>query len=189
MGRDLAHFTAGLSAVFTHYAAALKRGRPFVFTYHHNDASAYVPLVVAVLDAGLDCTAVLPVAAEMGASLHISGTGSSVLDSVFVCRHDEQPRAGDIPEDLAHDIADMRAAGVRVTQGDAWCLGAGHAAKAAMNALRPTWNPTDVLDARMHRAAAALRAITDQVQLRRLAAGLVEAPQDAAEEPSIATAV
>ena len=42
--------------------------------------------MVAVLDAGMGCTAVLPAPAEMGASLHINGTASSTLDSVFVCR-------------------------------------------------------------------------------------------------------
>ena len=86
MGRDLAHFAQGLSAIYARYAAALKAGAPFVFTYHHNELTAYAPLVVAVLDAGMTCTAVLPAPAEMGASLHINGTGSSVLDSVFVCR-------------------------------------------------------------------------------------------------------
>lgn len=85
-GRDLDHFTQGLADVFRHYAAVLKPGAPFVFTYHHNDPLAYVPLVVAILDAGLDCTATLPAPAEMSASLHIARTGSSVLDSVFICR-------------------------------------------------------------------------------------------------------
>ncbi len=86
LGRDLAHFAEGLSRTYVHYAAAMKAGAPFVFTYHHNELAAYAPLVVAVLDAGMMCTAVLPAPAEMGASLHINGTGSSILDSVFVCR-------------------------------------------------------------------------------------------------------
>src|SRR6185295_6743522 len=60
LGRGLDHFTKNLSAVFCHFAAALKPGAPFVFTYHHNDPAAYVPLVVAILDAGLDCTVTLP---------------------------------------------------------------------------------------------------------------------------------
>src|SRR5262249_30609092 len=60
LGRDLELFTQGLSEVFSRFAAALKPGAPFVFTYHHNEITAYVPLVVALLDAGLACTAVLP---------------------------------------------------------------------------------------------------------------------------------
>ena len=86
MGRGLDHFTSGLSRVFCHYSGALKPGAPFVFTFHHNDPTAYIPIIVAVLDAGLDCTVTLPAPAEMGASLHIARTKSSVLDSVFVCR-------------------------------------------------------------------------------------------------------
>ena len=74
LGRGLDQFTDGISRVFCHFAKALKPGAPFVFTYHHNDPGAYLPLIVAILDAGLDCTATLPAAAEMTASLHISGT-------------------------------------------------------------------------------------------------------------------
>ncbi|MCA1785161.1 MAG: DNA methylase, partial [Desulfobacteraceae bacterium] len=36
MGRDLNHFTNGLSTVFQRMSKALKKGAPFVFTYHHN---------------------------------------------------------------------------------------------------------------------------------------------------------
>ena len=102
MGRDLAHFAEGLSRIYRHYAAALKTGAPFVFTYHHNELAAYAPLVVAVLDAGMDCTAVQPAPAEMGASLHINGTASSILDSVFVCRGTGEMAA---PETLRRGIA------------------------------------------------------------------------------------
>ncbi|HEX4837496.1 MAG TPA: hypothetical protein VFV03_03095, partial [Solirubrobacteraceae bacterium] len=86
LGRDLESFTAGLSEVFVNMARALKREAPLVFTYHHNKSTAYAPIVVALLDAGFTCTAVLPAPAEMSASLHIAGTKSSILDSVFVCR-------------------------------------------------------------------------------------------------------
>ena len=41
---------------------------------------------VALLDAGLVCTTTLPCPAEMGASIHINGTKSSVVDTIFVCR-------------------------------------------------------------------------------------------------------
>jgi putative DNA methylase len=113
-GRDLANFTEGLAAVFRHYAGALKPGAPFVFTYHHNDASAYVPLVAAILDAGLDCTATLPAPAEMGASLHISGTGSSIIDSVFVCRRGATRRqAGSLAVLVAADVEALRRGGLR----------------------------------------------------------------------------
>ena len=92
-GRDINHFADGLSRVFTTFANGLKPGRPFAFTYHHNDPEAYVPLVVALSDARLVCTVTLPCPAEMGASIHISGTQSSVVDSIFVCRSTGTVRA------------------------------------------------------------------------------------------------
>jgi len=86
MGRGLDHFTEGLSSVFRKMAEALKPGAPLAFTYHHNKVEAYYPIAVAILDAGLTCSASIPCPGEMGASIHISGTKSSVLDTVFVCR-------------------------------------------------------------------------------------------------------
>src|SRR5690606_31046197 len=51
--RGMQEFAAGLSEVFRQMAGALKPGAPLVFTYHHNDPGAYVPLIIAILDAGL----------------------------------------------------------------------------------------------------------------------------------------
>ena len=135
LGKGIEHFTEGLSAVFRHYAAALKPGAPFVFTYHHNDPAAYVAVVVAILDAGLDCTATLPAAAEMSASLHILGTNSSILDSIFVCRHvnTTHQTSTDVQKTLERDAALMAAAGVKVSQGDIKCLASGHIARMAVN--------------------------------------------------------
>lgn len=160
-GRDLAHFTQGLSDVFRHYAAALKPRAPFVFTYHHNDPSAYVPLVVAILDAGLDCAATLPVPAEMGASLHITGTGSSVLDSVFVCRKTREvvEQEGLLPA-LARDEVALRAAGINVSEGDTKCLRAGHAARLVIQLLHSTWDAGLPLAERMATAREHLAAVS-----------------------------
>jgi len=66
MGRGLEHFTEGLSAIFIRMAKALKPGAPLAFTYHHNTIEAYYPVAVAVLDAGLTCSASLPCPGEMG---------------------------------------------------------------------------------------------------------------------------
>lgn len=77
---------SGLSAVFQRMANALKPGAPLVFTYHHNQLEAYYPIAVAILDAGLACSASFSCPAEMGASIHIKGTSSSIIDTVFVCR-------------------------------------------------------------------------------------------------------
>ena len=68
------------------HGEALKPGAPLAFTYHHNNLEAYHSIGVAILDAGLTCSASLPCPAEMGGSIHIFGTGSSIIDTVFVCR-------------------------------------------------------------------------------------------------------
>lgn len=168
MGRGLDHFTEGLSAVFQHFAAALKPGAPFVFTYHHNDPIAYVPLIVAILDAGLACSATLPAAAEMSASLHISGTQSSILDSVFVCRPQRATKNGhratrhtdELIEVLAKDARDMRNAGLRISRGDLRCLVAGHIARMSIGVLIAEWDKSASLASRMTLADERLRAIT-----------------------------
>lgn len=170
LGRGIEHFTGGLSAVFQHYAKALKPGAPFVFTYHHNAASAYAPIVVSILDAGLVCTATLPVAAEMAASLHIAGTGSSVFDSVFVCRTsasvgDERAVRG--PADAAKecvdaldgDVAALREAGIELEPGDLRCLAAGHVARLVVAMLRARWDLARPLAARIALAGEALTAV------------------------------
>jgi len=133
-----------------------------VFTYHHNDPQAYVPLIVAVLDAGLTCTKVLVAPGEMSASLHIAGTKSSILDSVFVCRDVEPTNAAttqDIDRLVAADIEAMRAVPYEPTTGDIACLTAGHLAAATIRHLRPSWNSDDPLETRFERAAAAVMNI------------------------------
>ena len=176
LGRGIEHFTEGLSAVFCHYSAALKPGAPFVFTYHHNDPTAYLAVVVAILDAGLDCTATLPAAAEMSASLHILGTNSSILDSVFVCRRaDVVQRAHvDVREMLQNDAALMAAAGVRVSQGDVRCLACGHIARAAINGLRDGWDSSASLSTRMTRAEERLVEIANELRLDALPSQVLE---------------
>lgn len=171
LGRGLVHFTAGLSAVFRRYAGALRPGGPFVFTYHHNDPVAYLPIVVALLDAGLRCVATLPAAAEMGASLHIAGTSSSVLDSVFVCRRVDRAGRADqaslplpVPERacaaaLLRDEAALAEAGMKVQAGDRRCLRAGHLARLAVAQLLPGWDAALPIEERMARARACLAAL------------------------------
>lgn len=147
MGRGLVHFTEGLSSVFQKMASALKPGAPLAFTYHHNDLAAYYPIAVAILDAGLTCSASLPCPGEMGASIHINGTGSSIIDTVFVCRS-----TGSVPRkwivdsiegvaDLVkEDLAKLRAGNVKLTVGDARCICYGHLVRLGIWNLRKAWD-------------------------------------------------
>jgi len=161
MGRGLEHFTEGLSSVFQKMASALKRGAPLVFTYHHNRIDAYYPAAVAILDAGLACSASLPCPGEMGASIHISGTKSSILDTVFVCRSTGRVPAKWIvssPEGLADlvrgDLEKLKVPSFTATLGDIRCIIFGHLTRLAVWFLRKDWDsrlPTDHrLDAVAH---------------------------------------
>jgi len=147
MGRDLAHFTEGLAKTFRRAADRLDTKGPLAFTYHHNKLDAYVPLAVAILDAGLTCSASLPCPAEMGASIHINGTGSSIIDTVFVSR-----RTGTVPrkwlaesptqlaEIVQSDVEQLADAGLKVTQGDIRCIIHGHLTRMAIWNLRNGWD-------------------------------------------------
>jgi adenine-specific DNA methylase len=147
MERGLDHFTEGLSLVFQKMARALKPSHPLAFTYHHNNLEAYYPVAVAMLDAGLVCSASLPCPAEMGASIHISGTGSSIVDTVFVCRSTGTVPArwlAKTPEALADlvkdDIEKLRQAGLKETRGDVRCIIYGHLIRLAVWDLRHDWD-------------------------------------------------
>ena len=146
--RGIEHFTEGLAQIYMRMTEALRPGAPFVFTYHHNRPSAYHPVTVAILDAGLLPTATLPCPAEMSGSIHINGTRSSIVDTVFVCRKDVPVPDNDLafrPEDFARltarDLVQLRAGGVRPSTGDARCIALGHLARMAAWTLRPAWNP------------------------------------------------
>lgn len=146
MGRGLVHFTEGLAAVFHSSASRLKSGRPLAFTFHHNRLEAYVPLAVAILDSGLTCAASLPCPAEMGASIHINGTGSSVVDTVFVCRQTGRvPRrwivatAPELAQIVRDDIRALSDGGLSPTRGDIRCISCGHLTRLAVWNLRTRW--------------------------------------------------
>lgn len=149
-------------------AEALKPGAPLAFTYHHNKLEPYQAIGVAVLDAGLTCSASFPCPAEMGGSIHIHGTNSSIVDTVFVCR-----KAGSTPrrwlfksaEELAviisGDLAQLRDAGLKPTAGDIRCITFGHLARMTIWDLKGTWNPTCSTQAKLDRFAAGVRRLTD----------------------------
>lgn len=158
MDRGLGHFAEGLSQVFRRMAKALKPGRPMAFTYHNNDLAAYCPVAVGILDAGLVCTATLPCPGEMAASIHISGTGSSVIDSIFVCRDKGRPSADSVKATPAAvgalveaDGERLREGGVEVTPGDLRCIAFGHLIRLAIWHLRASWDRGAAIEARLSR--------------------------------------
>lgn len=145
--RGLDHFTEGLARVYSLMAEALKPGAPLAFTYHHNKVEAYFAVGVAILDAGLTCSASLPCPAEMRGSIHIHGTASSIVDTVFVCRdRGHAPRqwlfrsAEQLEAIVARDLAQLTESGWTPTQGDTRCIVFGHLTRMAVWNLRERWD-------------------------------------------------
>lgn len=158
LDRGLEHFAAGLSEVFCRMAGALKPGRPLVFTYHHNELEAYRPVVAALLDAGLSCTRVLPCPAEMGGSIHIHKTESSIVDSVFVCRQMEDAQSPadasilpELLERISTDLEDLRQGSLEPSMGDTRCITYGHLARLAIARLQSYWDPDASCEEKLER--------------------------------------
>ena len=175
--RGLEHFTDGLAAVYSAMARALKPSAPLAFTFHHNKPPVYHAVGIAILDAGLVCTAALPCPAEMGGSIHIHGTGSSIIDTVFVCRRhgrvrrDQLCRGGDDLVALVRSELDMlRLAGVRPTPGDIRCILLGHLTRLAVWRLRDGWDRALPVATRLKRFAAEFQCGTDLDQMIKAAA-------------------
>jgi putative DNA methylase len=145
--RGIEHFADGLGEVYSRMARALKEGAPLAFTFHHNKQEAYEAVGVAILDAGMTCSASLPCPAEMGGSIHISGTGSSIVDTVFVCRATGAiparwlfSNADSLAEIIALDVELLKAAGMKPTAGDKRCVTYGHLTRMAVWNLHPSWD-------------------------------------------------
>jgi adenine-specific DNA methylase len=164
----LPHFTEGLARVYRHMAEALKPGAPLAFTYHHNKLNTYFAVGVAILDAGLTCSASIPCPAEMGGSIHIHGTASSIVDTVFVCRDTgHTPRcwlfesADQLAAIVTHDLAQVAEGGHKPSTGDTRCIIFGHLIRMAVWNLRPTWEAKLSTDEKLDRFAEAVHALAD----------------------------
>jgi hypothetical protein len=83
----------------------------------------------------------------MGASIHISGTDSSIVDTVFVCRSKgvtQRHMLADDPDSVAalvsEDVQRVRDGGVKVGVGDIRCMARGHLIRLAIWHLRGNWD-------------------------------------------------
>ena len=170
--RGLAHYTEGLSRVYRHMAKALKPGAPLAFTFHHSKLEIYHAVGVAILDAGLTCSASLPCPAEMEGSIHIHGTTSSIVDTVFVCRdtgqtsHEWLFASGDeLAPIVAGDLAQLTEAGRKPTAGDTRCIVFGHLTRMAIWNLRKKWDPEQPVDEKLERFADAVCGLADHEEV------------------------
>jgi len=190
--RGLTHFADGLARAWAQAAKALKPGAPLAFTFHHNRVEAYCAVGVAIRDAGFVCTAALPCPAEMSGSIHIHGTASSIVDTVFVCRSPDaeqsRERAG-APEDVSvlvgKDRAQLQAAGWKATYGDTRCMLLGHLTRIAVDGLSPRWNKSLPTEERLALVKDALNRFGSPDDLGRR---LTEAPLEESFARSVGSA-
>ncbi|MYJ59686.1 MAG: DUF1156 domain-containing protein [Synechococcus sp. SB0672_bin_6] len=182
--RGLEHFAEGLANVYCRMADALKPEAPLAFTYHHNKLNAYCAVGLAILDAGLACSAVLPCPAEMGGSIHIHGKPSSIVDTVFVCRDSRVRPVGKTPATVAdlvavvaHDLSQLAMAGRTPTHGDARCVLFGHLTRVAVEQLRPHWNRSATTAEKLSHLRNRMVAFGDVEALARQAAEASHKPK------------
>ena len=176
-------------------ARALKPGAPLAFTYHHNTIEAYFPVAVAILDSGLTCSASLPCPAEMGSSIHIEGTNSSIVDTVFVCRKTGTSRRewlantpGDLARIVSEDLGRLRRGNVKPTRGDTRCIIYGHLIRLAIWSLRLGWNMDEPTNRRMLRVADWVRdfgGLTDVEACMQPGGSVQDLPLFAANEEGV----
>jgi hypothetical protein len=170
--RALADFAQGLAMVYARMAKALKPGAPLAFTFHHNRIEAYYAVGVAMLDSGLVCSASLPCPAEMSGSIHIHGTASSIIDTVFVCRSTGSTRrrwlcqtSEELSQLIGSDIAQLSAAGRTPTLGDTRCIAFGHLTRMAVWNLRHEWEPSRSMAEKLARFAEGVATLGEVGQL------------------------
>lgn len=166
--RGIEHFADGLARVYGRMAKALKPGAPLAFTYHHNKIEAYHAIGVAILDAGLICSASLPCPAEMGGSIHIHGTASSIIDTVFVCRDSGHTPARwlfrgaeELAEIVGTDVQAIAQSGHRPTRGDIRCIAFGHLTRMAIWNLKACWDATRPMPEKLKLFGEAMTALAD----------------------------
>ena len=170
--RGLAHFTEGaLPRLPAHDRSAETRSTACLHL-SPQQARRLLCRRVAILDAGLTCSATFPCPAEMGGSIHIHGTASSIVDTVFVCRKTGQtPRewlfvSGDeLAPIVASDLAQLTEAGRRPSAGDTRCIIFGHLTRMAIWNLKAEWDAAQPIDEKLQRFAKAVFGLADTEQL------------------------
>jgi hypothetical protein len=115
----------------------------------------------------------------MGGSIHIHGTASSIIDTVFVCRDQGQaPRqwlfssAEELAAIISRDLAQLSEAGRKPTTGDTRCIIFGHLTRMAVWNLRQSWDRNRPTKEKLERFAQAVTTLADPEELlERLASG------------------
>jgi hypothetical protein len=103
----------------------------------------------------------------MGASIHINGTKSSVVDTIFVCRTTGTIKASQFQATvptlrflLKMDLASLQAGDIDPTPGDARCLLLGHLTRLVVWQWRSTWQPEADIHSKLSRVQTMFQSIS-----------------------------
>lgn len=110
----------------------------------------------------------------MGGSIHIHGTSSSILDTVFVCRDTGQTQREwlfESGEELAlivnRDLAQLTETGRKPTAGDTRCMIFGHLTRMAIWNLRKKWDAAQPTNIKLVQFAQTVLRLADPDELLR----------------------
>ncbi|KXA90170.1 hypothetical protein AKJ57_04385 [candidate division MSBL1 archaeon SCGC-AAA259A05] len=126
-------FITGLTRIFSESNSKLREDGILAFTFHHAKTEAWASVLKSVLESGFYVTAVYPIQAEMGTSMHIHEKGNIEYDMIIVCRKRKKELAEKSWEGL-HDqiylkaretIKNLEKRGKRITQGDMFVVAMG----------------------------------------------------------------
>ena len=121
-------FTNKLTSVFAECNRILRDKGLFVFTYHHSRHEGWTSIHRAIRQAGLICTQVYPIKAEMSVSMPLQQAASPIhLDLIIVCRKDQNKTVNGQTnyshhlaiEKAKEQVLNLKSAGIKMSLGDA----------------------------------------------------------------------
>jgi putative DNA methylase len=128
--KDPRVFARQLAAVFTEARRVLKDEGVLAFSFHHSRAEGWAAIYEAINKAGLAVVAVHPVHAELRAASPKSAAKDPIsLDAILVCRKKAFAVCQSYSIDNVREVVDalatrLEAAGIRVSAGDRFVIGA-----------------------------------------------------------------
>ncbi|MEF3062291.1 DNA methyltransferase [Ralstonia solanacearum] len=128
--KDPRVFARQLAFVFTEACRVLKDDGVLAFSFHHSRAEGWAAIYEAINKAGLAVVAAHPVHAELRAASPKTAAKDPIsLDAILVCRKkafalDESPPIQDVHQFIDALSARLQAAGLRISAGDRFVIGA-----------------------------------------------------------------
>jgi len=130
--KDPRVFSRQLATVFTEACRVLKDNGVLAFSFHHSRAEGWAAIYEALNKAGLVVVAAHPVHAELRAASPKSAAKDPIsLDVILVCRKKAFALHPSATTDIAREVdifsSRLQAAGLHISQGDRFVIGAAQA--------------------------------------------------------------